>query len=122
MAEGQQKQCSDDFQPVLEQDAAAPRDDGHLHATGPRTAAAPGATDATAATNADDTDPGATVAAGATGRSTLDALGATRGAAPSYAAAVDPSRGRAGAVAATTVACPTMGELREILDKPPRAT
>jgi len=110
------------LQPVLEQDAAAPRDDGHLHATGPRTAAAPGATDATATTDADDTDPGATGAAGATGRSALDALGAGRGAAPSYAAAVDPSRGRAGAVAATTVACPTMGELREILDKPPRAT
>ncbi len=53
------------LQPVLEQDAAAPRDDGHRHATGPRTAAAPGATDATAATDAGATDPGATGAAGA---------------------------------------------------------
>ena len=105
------------LEPVLEQDAAAPRDDGHVHATGPRTAAAPGATDATAATHAGATDPGATGAAGAAGRSARDALGAGRGAARSYAAAVDPSRGRAAAVAATTVARPTMGELREVLDK-----
>ena len=64
------------LEPVLEQDAAAPRDDGHLHAT--------------AATDA-----------GAAGRSALDALGA----------------GRAATVAATTVARPTMAELREVLAK-----
>ena len=75
------------LEPVLEQDAAAPRDDGHLHAT--------------AATDAGATDPGATGAAGAAGRSALDALGA----------------GRAATVAATTVARPTMAELREVLAK-----
>ena len=91
------------LEPVLEQDAAAPRDDGHLHAT--------------AATDAGATDPGATGAAGAAGRSARDALGAGRGAARSYAAAVDPSRGRAATVAATTVARPTMAELREVLAK-----